>query len=109
MAAVMGAEGNTQRWRRAVAARKGIGAALAALVWALAVSGTAWARVERPVPAGVPGEASELGVWLVVLVALVVSAVVAVAALAAARRRRSPERIDVYALVRRAIEAEPSA
>jgi hypothetical protein len=67
----------------------------------------AMARVEPPVNQGAPGEPSQVGVWLWILLVLVVVGLVGVLAWARNLRRR-PARVDVYALVGRAIEAGPA-
>jgi hypothetical protein len=92
------------RPRRVVEA---VGVAIGALVAALATAGQALARVEPPVFQGVPGESSQVGLWLWILLAVVVVGAVAAIAWTRTLRGRTP-RIDVYALVGRAIEAERS-
>ena len=70
--------------------------------------GPAMARVEPPITQGVPGEASQVALWLWILLALVVVGVVGAVAWARSMRGLAV-RPDVYAMVRRAIEAGPAA
>jgi hypothetical protein len=109
MTAVMD-EGERAPSHRGVAARVGgiLAAAATAVAWAVGVAAPVMARVEPPVTQGAPGEASQVALWLWILLALVVVGVIGAVAWARSMRGRTV-RPDVYALVRRAIEAGPGA
>jgi hypothetical protein len=110
MAAVMGWEVTSRGGPFGLARRawRLKGALLAALIWPLLAAGPAIARVEPPVTEGVPGESSQVGLWLWILLALAVVGMIGAVAWTKTLRRRDG-RLDVYALVGRAIEAEASA